>query len=110
MLAPAIGWISLTSLVEAFGLYSIKLGGPRNLLTASLVYGAAVVPLLSKTVAYEGIGIVNFFWNILSTLLGFGIGIIYFKERIHYLQAIGVGLSLLGIGCILLAPSTTTKA
>lgn len=110
MLTPAIGWISLTSLIEAVGLYSVKLGGPQNLLVASLVYGAGVVPLLSKTVAYEGIGIVNFFWNILSTLLGFAIGIFYFKERIHHLQVIGVGLSLLGIGCILLAPSTMTKA
>lgn len=106
MIAPALGWITATSLVEAVGLYTVKLGGIRNLLFACLLYGAGVAPLLSKTVQYEGIGLINFFWNILSTLLGFAIGILYFKERIHYLQAIGVGLSLVGIGCILLAPTT----
>ena len=104
MLGPALGWITATSVVEAIGLYYVKLGGPLNTLLASLLYGAGVIPLLSRTVQYEGIGIVNFLWNILSTLLGFVIGLLYFKERIHSLQVIGVGLSLLGIGCILLAP------
>jgi len=97
----ALQMASAASIVEAFALYSLR---ANNVLAASLIYGAGVVPLLSMGLKYEGIGMVNFLWNILSTLFGFGIGIYIFNERIHYLQIIGALLSLLGIGLIVMAP------
>jgi len=99
-----LGTISVASIVEAFGLFFMRSGGFQNTLIASLLYGGAVVPLLAKALQYQGLGIVNLLWNILSTLFAFGIGIHMFNERIHYLQVIGATLSLLGIGLIVMAP------
>lgn len=70
---------------------------------ASLIYGLFVVPLLSKALKYEGIGMVNFFWNILSTILMFTIGVLFFKERIAHLQVVGVILGLLGLGLVIIS-------
>jgi len=97
----ALQMASAASIVEAFGLYSLRAG---NILVTSLIYGLGVVPLLSRALKYEGIGIVNLLFNIMTTLFGFGIGIFIFNERIHYLQIIGALLSLLGIGLIVMAP------
>jgi multidrug transporter EmrE-like cation transporter len=102
----AFGLTIITSFIEAFGLYNIRMGGLHHTALASLIYGLGVVPMLSKTMAYEGIGLVNFFWNVLSTLFGFVIGIYVFNEKIRYLQVIGVILSLLGLVLILVPWST----
>jgi multidrug transporter EmrE-like cation transporter len=100
----AAGLVSITSIIEAFALYNIRFGGFTHTAIASLIYGLGVVPMLSKTIVYEGIGIVNFLWNIMSTLFGFGIGIYLFKEEVHYLQVMGAIVSMAGIGMILLVP------
>ena len=100
----AMGLVTITSIIEAVGLYNIRFGGITHTAIASLIYGLGVVPMLSQTIMYEGIGIVNFLWNILSTLFGFGIGIYMFNEKVHYLQMIGVLVSTAGIGLILIAP------
>jgi len=100
----AISWISLVSIVEAFGLFFLREGGLLATLKASLVYGLGVVPLLSYALKYEGIGIVNFIWNILSTLVGFGIGVYFFGEKIHGMQQFGILLSLIGLAFIEMAP------
>ena len=100
----ALGMISIVSVVEAVGLYFLRSGGVYNTLVSSVIYGYFVVPLLALTLKYEGIGIVNLLWNILSTLFGFGIGIYLFNERVHYLQLIGAAFSFVGIGLILMAP------
>jgi drug/metabolite transporter (DMT)-like permease len=99
-----LGTIGGVSIVEAFGLFFLRSGGFQNTLIACLFYGAGVAPLLAKSLQYEGIGIVNLLWNIVSTLFGFGIGIYLFNERVHYLQLIGAAFSFLGIGLILMAP------
>ncbi len=104
MIAAPVAFVGLTSIAEAFGLYFLRLGGNLNLLKAMGIYGLIVPPLLSKSLLYEGIGIVNFVWNIFSTLIGFAIGIYMFNEKIHNLQIIGVLLSLAGIGMILMTP------
>jgi multidrug transporter EmrE-like cation transporter len=100
----ALGTVSVASVVEATGLYFLRAGGLQNTITASLIYGGGVVPLLSKALQFEGIGIVNLLWNIFSTLIGFVIGIYFFKERVHYLQMIGAAFSVVGIGLIIMAP------
>lgn len=100
----ALGWITLVSIVEAFALFFIREGGLLSMVKASFIYALGVVPLLTRALKYEGIGIVNFFWNILSTLVGFGIGIYFFGEKIHGMQQIGILLSLAGLALIEMAP------
>ena len=98
--------VSATAAVEAFGLYFIRAGGMLNMMKGSLFYGLGVVPLLSWAVKYEGIGLVNFIWNILSTLIGFAIGVYIYKEKVSHMKIIGVLVSLLGLAMILLDPDT----
>ena len=100
----ASGIITTVSIVEAFALYFIRLGGFLNVSIASIIYAVGTVPLLALATKYEGIGLTNFLWNILSTLFGFGIGILMFREKIRNLQIMGVLVSLLGVGMILLDP------
>ena len=100
----ATGIISITSIMEAVGLYFIRAGGVANTSLASVIYGLGVVPLLSWASKYEGIGLANFMWNLLSTIFGFSIGIFMFKEKIHNMQMMGVLVSLLGLAMILLDP------
>jgi multidrug transporter EmrE-like cation transporter len=100
----ASGLITMTAIVEAVALYFIRAGGVMNVSIASVLYAAGAVPLLSFATKYEGIGISNFLWNVMSTLIGFGIGIFMFKEKIRNLQIMGVLVSMLGVGMILLEP------
>ena len=100
----ALGTISIASIVEAFSLYYLQAGGLQTTIMASLIYAGGVVPLLSKALQYEGIGIVNVLWNVFSTLFGFGIGVVIFKQRIHYLEYVGAAFSIVGIGLIIMAP------
>ena len=99
----ALAWVTLVSLVEAPALTLLRMGGSKHIVLASLIYAVGVVPLLSIALQYEGIGIVNFFWNILSTILMFAIGIFMFKEKISHLQGMGVILSLLGLGLVVIS-------
>jgi multidrug transporter EmrE-like cation transporter len=100
----ATGVITITAVVEAIGLYFIRLGGSLNVSIASILYAFGVVPFLSWASKYEGIGLANFMWNVLSTIFGFIIGILMFKEKIHNMQIMGVLVSLVGVAMILLAP------
>lgn len=68
---------------------------------ACLLYGLVVTYLLYKNLKYEGIGMVNFFWNVFSTIAGFMIGIYLFKEKVSGIQWMGVALSILGLWMIL---------
>ena len=100
----ASGLIMIAAAVEAVALYFIRAGGVMNVSIASVLYAAGAVPLLAFATKYEGIGIANFLWNVMSTLIGFGIGIFMFKEKIRNLQIMGVLVSMLGVGMILLDP------
>lgn len=96
--------ITIIAIVEAVGLYFIRLGGIVNTSIASVLYALGVVPLLSWASKHIGIGLSNYIWNILTTLLGFAIGIYIFKEKLHNMQIMGVLVSLVGLGMIILAP------
>jgi multidrug transporter EmrE-like cation transporter len=102
----ALSIIAIAAPVEAFGLFYLRAGGVFNIIKASIIYGVVVVPLLAWAVKYEGIGIANFMWNVLSTLLGFFIGIYLYKEKVRNLQLIGVLISFLGLGLIIIDPET----
>jgi multidrug transporter EmrE-like cation transporter len=103
-LYKALVWTTATSLVEALGLYWLRVGSMEAFLKATLAYGLGVTYFLSRSLKYEGIGMTNFLWNVMSTMIGFGIGIFLFQEQVHYLQTIGVVLGLLGVGLIAMAP------
>ena len=100
----ASGLVMITAAVEAVALYFIRVGGVMNISIASVLYAVGAVPLIAFATKYEGIGISNFLWNVMSTLIGFGIGIFMFKERIRNIQIMGVLVSLLGVGMILMDP------
>ena len=65
------------------------------------MYGILVIPVLNEALQFEGIGMVNFIWNIFSTLIMFMVGIYMFDEKIENKQLIGVCLSLAGLFLIL---------
>ena len=95
--------ITLLTLVEVPALTLLRIGGMTHLAVASLIFALGVVPLLSIALQYEGIGIVNFFWNMQSTILMFAVGILFFKEKVSTLQILGVLISLLGMGLVVLS-------
>ena len=109
MILQALSVASITGVVEAFGLYFLRLKTINNLFIAMVIYGLGVAPLLYYALNFEGIGMVNFLWNICSTLLGFAIGIYFFKEKVKSMQFIGIIVSLLGLGIITLAPEENNK-
>jgi multidrug transporter EmrE-like cation transporter len=100
----ASGFVTITAVVEAVALYYIRAGGLVNTSIASVLYALGAVPLLAFATKYEGIGISNFLWNVLSTLIGFGIGIYFYKEKIRNMQIMGVIVSLVGVAMILMDP------
>lgn len=97
------GLMILLTSIEAVALTLLRVGGPLNMAISSVIFAFAVVPLLSKALDYEGIGMVNFVWNVFSTLIMFFIGIYIFAERITPLKTIGIFIALLGIGIIMIA-------
>jgi len=101
-LLNAMPWIALLSTIEAGGLSLLRIGGKWNILYAAAIYACAVVPLLSKALEWQGIGIVNFVWNVFSTVFMFLIGYYFFQEKLTYLKLVGVICSLFGIGILLL--------
>lgn len=98
--------IGVTSIIEAIGLYNLRSEGITTLVIGMLAYGFGVAPFLRYATNYEGIGMVNFLWNVCSTLLGFTIGIFLYGEKVQGMKLIGVFLSLLGLGLIVMAPDS----
>ena len=92
------------SIFEAIGLTALCFKKYYSIPIASVFYAFFVVPLLYIALKFQGIGMVNFFWNVLSTITMFLIGIYIFDEPLHNLQIVGVLVSLLGLFLILLAP------
>jgi multidrug transporter EmrE-like cation transporter len=93
----------LLTLIESVTLTLLRIGGTWQTVAASAIYALGVVPLLTKTLEYEGIGMVNFVWNLFSTILMFVIGMYSFAEKITGLKTIGVILSLAGLGLIIMS-------
>ena len=98
--------LAITVASEALALYSLqKAAKDKNnikwLCVGMAVYGTLVAFLLYKMMTYEGVGMVNFLWNIFSTMSGFIIGIMIFKEKVNNLQWAGVALGILAFGLII---------
>lgn len=90
-------WMLLLTVIESVALTVLRVKNIWSPFVAAPIYAFAVVPLLVKSLEYDGIGMVNFVWNVFSTVAMFLVGIYYFKEKINNLQQIGVIISLLGL-------------
>ena len=99
-------WLTLVVLFEAVALYSLRkymdTKQTSNLYLGMLMYGVAVPLLIVQLLTYEGIGLVNFLWNVFSTISGFLIGILIFSENVEYLQWVGVALGFLSFALIIM--------
>ena len=98
--------VLIISLIEAVGLTILRAGWKWSIPLTSLNYAVIIVPLLAYSLNYQGIGMINFLWNVFSTIIMFVIGIYIFREKISYMQLIGVIISLLGLGIIFMAPDS----
>ena len=101
-------WLAALISVEALALYSLQRYAKRPsdkkwMAIAMVVYGVGVTYLLYKCLSFKGVGLVNFLWNVFSTISGFMIGILLFSEKVNNMQWMGVTLSLLGLALIILA-------
>jgi multidrug transporter EmrE-like cation transporter len=96
-------WMVLLTGIEAVGLILLRIGGLWQTVAASAIFAVGVVPLLAKTLEYDGIGMVNFIWNVFSTILMFGIGMVFFSEKVTRLKTIGILLSFVGLGLIMMS-------
>jgi multidrug transporter EmrE-like cation transporter len=102
-LSTVAGWMVLLTLIESIALTLLRIGGLWQTIAASTIFALGVVPLLTKVLQYDGIGIVNFVWNVFSTLLMFGIGMVFFSEKVSRLKIIGIFLSFMGLGLIMMS-------
>lgn len=96
-------WMSILTVIEAVALTLLRTGGTWQMVGASAIFAFGVVPLLSKTLEYDGIGMVNFVWNIFSTIIMFAVGIYFFSEKITRLKTMGILLSIAGLGLIVIS-------
>ncbi len=74
----------------------------RWMILAMVLYGIVVPFCLYRALDYSGIGMVNFFWNICSIIIGFLIGIHLFKEEVTLLQMLGIAFCIIGIVLLLI--------
>jgi multidrug transporter EmrE-like cation transporter len=103
-IAHATFFVLIATVIEAIGLTILRQGSTYAIPMTSAIFALGVVPLLHMSLQYEGIGLTNFLWNIFSTLVMFAIGVYIFKEKTKKLQFMGVLVSLLGVGMILMSP------
>jgi len=96
--------MGVATIVESVGLTILRQGSNYAIPITSAIYALGVVPLINMGLQYKGIGMVNFLWNVFSTLIMFAVGIYMFKEKVNRLQIIGVLVSLLGLGLVYMAP------
>ena len=95
----------LTVLFEAYALYSIqhfqKTKTYKYLIICCIIYGLFIPYFIYQLLESQGIGIVNFLWNMFSTISGFLIGVYLFKEKVQNIQWIGVLLGILAFFLII---------
>ena len=98
--------LGITVAAEAIALYCLqkahKTQNKSWLYTSMVIYGLIVATLLHKMLHYQGIGMVNFLWNIFSTISGFMIGVLLFSEKVNGVQCMGVALGFVGFAMIVL--------
>lgn len=112
-------WMWLTILLffiagfEAVALFSIQKFAIEKkkkwfLLTA-LLYGLIVPFIFYQMLLYDYVGVVNFLWNIFSTIFGFLIGMLVFKEKVFPIQWVGVALGTVAVAFIIFGDKSRVK-
>ena len=75
------------------------LGASKNvilIISACLLY--ALQPyIFSKALKYEGMGIMNIIWNVISTCVILGFGVMLFNEKMNVYKWSGVVLSIIAL-------------
>lgn len=90
--------IFIMVIIEGVAFYLLRLrGGIVNIIFAAIIFAFVVVPILSVCLQYEGMGMTNFLWNVLSTITMIVIGTIFFNEELVNRQKLGIGISLIGL-------------
>ncbi len=99
------GWLAILVFVEFWALYFVqksqKVNDKKYLIFTMLLYGLCISLLLYKLLEYKNIAIVNFLWNIFSTLSGFFITLVIFKEHLNNLEWAGAALGILSLALII---------
>lgn len=92
--------IFIITIIEMLGLWNLK----KYSLTDNIIfYLFAIITfsvfayMLSKLMKIERIGIINHVWNIMSSIMAFLIGYVFYKEKLNYYEFLGVVLSLFGM-------------
>ncbi len=106
--------LGLLTAVEAMALYGIqkyqRVNQKKYIIMSMLIYGILVPLLLYKMITTNGgIGMANFLWNIFSTLSGFLIGMLLFKEKVNHIQYVGIALGFLSLGLIFIGEQQHSK-
>jgi multidrug transporter EmrE-like cation transporter len=100
-------WLAVLVFFEFWALYFVqksqKVEDKRYLIFTMLLYGIPVSLLLYKLLDFKtNIGIINFLWNVFSTLSGIFIACYLFKAKVNHLEWMGVALGFLSIGLIIM--------
>ncbi len=66
----------------------------------AVLFYSIVCLLLLMSYKYKSMGLVNVLWSGISVLVILSTGILFFHEKITFLDKLGVIFILLGIGCI----------
>ena len=77
--------------------YSIVLNKGIILIVAACILYAVQPLLFTHALKYEGMGITNVIWNVISTALIIIVGVMVFKEKINTIQWVGIFLSIFAI-------------
>ncbi len=92
--------ILLIVIFESVGQYHIKKSKINNsmifLIIGFLSYGVVCI-LLKKCYDFNGMGITNFVWSVLSIVSVLMIGVLAFNEKITKTDIIGIFLSIIGL-------------
>lgn len=90
----------LLTIIEFGAMYQLK----TYTLTNNIVhYGLGIflyslaATLLMKSFNFEEIGIINHSWNIFSSIFGFALGYIVFKESLTKAEGVGIIISMIGL-------------
>ena len=109
-------FLALLIVFESVALYCLRRyqtqpNKPLFFLVACLLYGLVVTYLLYRLITMEqSVGIVNFVWNVFSTMAGFLLGVYIFNEHPAPIQWIGVALGILAFGLIVLGSKKPQQA
>ncbi|MDD5624094.1 MAG: SMR family transporter [Candidatus Peribacteraceae bacterium] len=62
-----------------------------------LLFYVGVTLLLVKSFSYEGMSVVNVLWSAFSILFVVGVGIFFFREKVHPIELVGISMVLGGV-------------